>query len=178
MGFANWKKASENFKSHVGGPNSIHNNVRNRCEDFKNKRQSAAYAIVSHEEQSYNNYEIRLRAIVGVIRFLLEQGLAFHGHDESSTSLNKGNFREMLDWCGARCKEVADVINENAHGNCQSTSREIQLDIAQACAEENTQVIMSELGNASFSLLVDESRDVSVKEQMAVILYVIVSSCF
>jgi hypothetical protein len=29
---------------------------------------------------------------------------------------------------------------------------------------------MSELGNASFSLLVDESRDVSVKEQMAVMV--------
>ena len=76
----------------------------------------------------------------------------------------------MLDWYGARCKDVANVINENAPGNCQLTSREIQLDISKACVEETTQVIMSELGNASFSLLVDESRDVSVKEQMAVIL--------
>ena len=62
------------------------------------------------------------------------------------------------------------MINENAPGNCQLTSREIQLDIAQACAEETTQVIMRELGDASFSLLVDESRDVSVKEQMAVMI--------
>ena len=76
----------------------------------------------------------------------------------------------MLDWYGARCKDVANVINENAPGNCQLTSREIQLDIAKACAEETTEVIMSELGNAPFSVLVDESRDVSVKEQMAVIL--------
>ena len=52
--------------------------------------------------------------------------------------------------------------------------REIQLDITRACAEETTQVIMSELGNASFSLLVDESRDVSVKEQMAVILRLVI----
>jgi hypothetical protein len=29
---------------------------------------------------------------VRVVRFLLEQGLAFRGHDESSTSLNKDNF--------------------------------------------------------------------------------------
>ena len=61
------------------------------------KKQSVAYAIVCHEEQSHINYEIRLRTVVGVVRFLLEQGLAFRGHDESSTSLNKGNFREMLD---------------------------------------------------------------------------------
>jgi len=76
----------------------------------------------------------------------------------------------MLDWYGTRCKDVANVINENAPGNCQLTSREIQLDIAQACAEETTQVIMSELGNASFSLLVDESHDVSVKEPMVVMV--------
>jgi hypothetical protein len=37
-GFKNWKKASENFRSHIGGPNRIHNNVRNSCEDFRNKK--------------------------------------------------------------------------------------------------------------------------------------------
>jgi hypothetical protein len=39
----------------------------------------------------------------------------------------------MLDWYGARCKDVADVINENAPGNCQLTSPDIQKDIVQAC---------------------------------------------
>ena len=37
-GFSNWKKASEIFKTHIGGPNSIHNNARNSCEDFRNKK--------------------------------------------------------------------------------------------------------------------------------------------
>jgi hypothetical protein len=177
-GFTNWKKASENFRGHVGGPTSFHNNARNSCEDFRNKKQSVAYALVSHEEKSHIEYEIRLRAVVGVVRFLLDQGLAFRGHDESSTSLNKGNFREMLDWYGARCKDVADVINENAPGNCQLTSPDIQKDIVQACAEEITHVVMSELGNACFSLLVDESRDVSVKEQMAVMVRLVILSQF
>ena len=68
------------------------------------------------------------------------------------------------------------MINLNAPGNLQLTSHEIQQQIVQACAEEITQVIMSELGDASFSLLVDESRDVSVKEQMAVMLRLVV--CF
>ena len=123
-----------------------------------------------------SDYETRLRVVVGVVRFLIHQGLAFRGHDESSTSRNKGNFLELLEWYGARCKEVADVINENAPGNCQLTSHEIQQDITQACAEETTEIIMSELGNAGFSLLVDESRDVSVKEQMVVILRLVM--CF
>jgi hypothetical protein len=62
--------------------------------------------------------------------------------------------------------------------NCQLTSPDIQKDIVQACAEEITQVIMSELGNACFSLLVDESRDVSVKEQMAVMVRLVILSQF
>ena len=68
------------------------------------------------------------------------------------------------------------MVNLNAPGNLQLTSHEIQQQIVQACVEETTQVIMSELGDASFSLLVDESRDVSVKEQMAVILRCVI--CF
>ena len=35
---------------------------------------------------------------------------------------------------------------------------------------------MSELGDANFSLLVDESRDVSVKEQMAVMVRLVILS--
>jgi hypothetical protein len=97
----------------VGGPTSIHNNARNNCEDFINKKQSVAYGITSQEEKSHVDYEIRLRDIVGVVNFFIEQGLVFRGHDESSTSRNKGNFRELLDWYGARWKDVADVINEN-----------------------------------------------------------------
>jgi hypothetical protein len=129
-----------------------------------------AYAITSHEEKSPIDYEIRLRAVVGVARFFIEQGLIFHGHDESSNSRNKGKFCKLLDWYGTRCKDVVDVINENATGNFQLRSHEIQQDITQECAEETMEVIMSELGNASFSLLVDESRDVSVKEQMAMMV--------
>jgi hypothetical protein len=66
------------------------------------------------------------------------------------------------------------VINENAPDNCPLTSHEIQQDITQACAEETMEVIMSELENASFSLLVDESRDISVKEQMAVMVRLVI----
>lgn len=50
------------------------------------------------------------------------------------------------------------------------TCHEIQKQMVQACAEKTTEVIMNELGHSHFSLLVDESRDASVREQMAVII--------
>jgi len=51
---------------------------------------------ISNEEEK--RYEIRLTTSLDVARFLIMQGDAFRGHDESSTSLNKGTFREMVDW--------------------------------------------------------------------------------
>ncbi|KAH1258389.1 Zinc finger MYM-type protein 1 [Glycine max] len=50
------------------------------------------------------------------------------------------------------------------------TCGDIQKELATCCAHEVTKVIMEELGDRQFSVLIDESRDISVKEQMAVML--------
>jgi hypothetical protein len=86
-----------------------------------------SYAITCHTEKSHVKYEQRLRAVVGIARFLVIQGLAFYGHDESETSLNKGNFLEMVDWFVERCNDVANVMNDNAPGNHKLTSPKIRL---------------------------------------------------
>ncbi|KAL0399873.1 UNVERIFIED_CONTAM: Zinc finger MYM-type protein 1 [Sesamum radiatum] len=98
------------------------------------------------------------------------QGLAFCGHDESVTSKNRENFLEILNWYGKRVDNVGSVLNENALKNNQMTSSQIQKDLARACAAETTSYIISEIGDSYFSLLVDESRDKSIKEHMAVIV--------
>ena len=54
--------------------------------------------------------------------------------------------------------------------NCQMLSPDIQKDLTKACAEEVTSVIMDEILGRKFSVLIDESRDISIKEQMVVIL--------
>jgi hypothetical protein len=33
-----------------------------------------------------------------VLEILIAQGMAFHGHDESTISLNKGHFLDMINW--------------------------------------------------------------------------------
>ncbi|XP_048546732.1 zinc finger MYM-type protein 1-like [Triticum urartu] len=50
------------------------------------------------------------------------------------------------------------------------TSHGIQLQLCQACAEETTKAIIDDIGDINFSLPVDESRDASIKEQMAMVL--------
>ncbi|XP_042448849.1 uncharacterized protein LOC122033750 [Zingiber officinale] len=105
-----------------------------------------------------------------VIWLFQQQGLSFCGHDESSNSLNRGNFLELLQWYSQRNEEVSKVVNQNAPGNNQMISPAIQKDLTGACASEITLSIIEDIGNNVFSLMVDESRDISVKEQMRVVL--------
>jgi hypothetical protein len=97
-------------------------------------------------------YKGRLLVILGVVRFLLLQALAFRGHDESSTSSNKGNFLELLKWYKDKDKNVANLLRTN-----QMTSPDIQKYICRACAEETTKAIISDIGNRNFSILVNEA---------------------
>jgi hypothetical protein len=56
-------------------------------------------------------------------------------------------------------------------------SPDIQKDLVKACAEEVTTVIMDEIRGRKFSVLIDESRDVSIKEQMTMILRLVLHNC-
>ncbi|XP_068305055.1 uncharacterized protein [Pyrus communis] len=103
---------------------------------------------------------------------LMKQGLSFRGHDESEDSNNKGNFLELLKFLADHNEGIKDVVFKNAPENLKLTSLEIQKDLVYAVACETTNAIMFDIGDVTFfSVLVDESRDVLVKEQMAVVLH-------
>ena len=75
-------------------------------------------------------------------------------------------FLEMLSWCKERDPKAASVLGENAPKKNQMTSSDIQKDLVKACAEETRSYIISKIGERNFAVLVDESRDKSIKEQM------------
>ena len=75
-------------------------------------------------------------------------------------------------------QDINNVVLENARGNLKVISREVQKDITHAAAVETTNIIINDLRGGLFSILVDESRDISIKEQMAVVLqYVNAKGC-
>ena len=59
---------------------------------------------------------------------------------------------------------------KNALENLQLIARNIRKDIVKVVATETTNAIINELGDALFAILVDESYDISIKEQMAIAL--------
>ncbi|XP_041995587.1 zinc finger MYM-type protein 1-like [Salvia splendens] len=169
-GCSNWKNALERFNYHVGGVNSCHNNARIQFEAFQDQRNSVESILRSNTREMEVAYRIRLTVSLNVTRFLLKQGLSFRGHDESSSSSNRGNFIELLLWFSGLNDDVSKTLFANAPANNQMNSPRIQKELANACASEVTLAIVNDIGDKVFTLLVDEARDVSMKEQMGVVL--------
>ena len=170
----NWKKAKDTLSNH--SVCKTHVEARLKCDDFMNQRTNVGRKLVEVSREEEKRYEIRLTSSLDVARFLISQGDAFRGHDETSSSLNKGNYREMVEWYKNKVEVVKEAY-EKGSKNCQMLSHHIQKDLTKACAEEVTAVIMDEIRGRKFSVLIDESRDVSIKEQMAVILRLVVDTC-
>jgi len=169
LGFSDWKHAYRALPDHVGGVNSAHNNARSSCDDFRNQRQSVSSVFSNASRESEELYKIRLTSSLACTKYLTLQGLSYRGHDEKPSSSNKGNFLEMVDWYKDKNEEVRDAY-DRAPRNCIMTSPSIQKELAKCCAQEITDVIRGEIGGRQFSMLVDESRDIAMKEQMAVIV--------
>ncbi|XP_060195472.1 uncharacterized protein LOC132624761 [Lycium barbarum] len=111
-----------------------------------------------------------LEASIDVARLLLHHGLPFRGHDESESSTNQGFFLGFLRWHGDKHPDMGKVILENAPQNNTLTCPMIQKDIVNACAKETVKAIIGDLNGDYFSILVDESKDISHKEQIALVL--------
>jgi hypothetical protein len=115
-------------------------------------------------------YETRLETSLGIVSLLALQGEPFRGHDETVTSLNKANFLETLEWYKIRNEEVRKAFDELCPKNAKMTSGTIQKELASCCAEATSRAIKEDMSDCLFSILVDESRDISVKKQMAIVI--------
>ena len=59
---------------------------------------------------------------------------------------------------------------ENAPGNLKLIAPSIQKDLVNSCAKETIDLILSDVKDRYFSIMVDEARDVSIKEQITMML--------
>lgn len=168
-GFRNWNMKWR-FDRHVGSVNSGHNQAQEKYELFISGKQSIRESCASNTEIYKEQYKSRLTYSLKCLRFLLRQGLACRGHDESDDSHNRGNFLELLNWLAQNFEEVNKVVLINAPKNCKMTCPTIQKKIINCCAKATTSLIMQELGDGCFAILADESSDVYQQEQLALCL--------
>ncbi|KAL6213420.1 hypothetical protein ACLB2K_012867 [Fragaria x ananassa] len=114
--------------------------------------------------------QLWLKATIEVVRLIAKQTLAFRGDDESVESSNRGNIIETVDSYGRMNEEVAKVTLANALGNTSYTSPKIQKEILSILANKFRRKIREEVGDAKFSILLDEALDEGKNEQMTIIL--------
>ncbi|XP_024966044.1 zinc finger MYM-type protein 1-like [Cynara cardunculus var. scolymus] len=148
----------------------ITENIKDEEEDLVNQNQSIAVALRKQTELMKTEYHMQLNASVEVCRYLLENALPFRGNDESEKSMYKGLFLGTLKLIGRTNGEIEKVILQNAPKNNQLTSPKIQNYLVTCFGEEVLKGVIGEIGDDVFALLVNESSDVSRKEQMAVVL--------
>nr|XP_016447670.1 PREDICTED: uncharacterized protein LOC107772704 [Nicotiana tabacum] len=114
LGFKSWHKKN---RLDMHGSSSIHNQAKRKCEDLLKQKQSIQTSFDRQSTQTKLEYKIRLKASIEVVRLLLNQGLAFRGHREDGSSLNKGNFLEILSWYAKRCDKIRDLVLKKAPKN-------------------------------------------------------------
>ncbi|XP_070667884.1 uncharacterized protein [Malus domestica] len=90
---------------------------------------------------------------------------------EAATNLmNQATYIEMVVSKHSDQAHNNDKVREVVMGNLKLLAPSIQKEIVNSCALETLDAIMDGLKDRFFSILVDEARDVSVKEQMAMVL--------
>ena len=140
-----------------------------KCQALLNQKQHIEVAINRQSDQVKQEYRTQLTVVIDCARFLLRQDLCFRGHRESELSLKLENFCELVKFVVTHNESLSKVF-KTAPGNMKLVAPEIQKDISSALARETTRAIIDELGGDFFTVLIDESRDISVKEQMVVVL--------
>ncbi|XP_021765813.1 uncharacterized protein LOC110730322 isoform X2 [Chenopodium quinoa] len=159
-GFRGWNKTGR-FDVHVGGIGSFHNQANEKYSMFINSKTSVAESLCTYSKEAKLQYKSRLTYSLKCIRFLLNQGLACRGHNESEESWNRGNFLALLTWFSENNSEVAKVVLGNALGNNRMTSPSIQKELINCCAKETTRLLIDDIGDDYFRIMADESSDVS-----------------
>jgi hypothetical protein len=174
-GFRNWKKVNDGANCsllvHMGNDSNSAHNYNMKCYDnMKNTIGHIEHMLQRQTQQDIKKNRLRLGTSIDAVRYLAFQGQSFRGRDESATSKNQGNFCEMVKLLASYNEEVNAVVLDNAPQNAKYISPQIQKEILDVMASKVQSAIRSEIGDSKFCLIVDESRDESKREQMAVVV--------
>ncbi|XP_073023974.1 uncharacterized protein [Primulina eburnea] len=173
-GFRSWKRVNDGkicaLLMHTGSPTSPHNNAIESMSALMNVSGHIDKVMNAQTLEEVKKNRLRLTTTIESIRWLCLQGCALRGNDESSYSKNQGNLIEMIKLMGKMDVNINNVVLEKAPKNAKYTSPDIQKEILHILAERVRKKIREEVGSAKFCLLIDEAKDISDKEQMAIVL--------
>ena len=112
-----------------------------------------------------------LKTILEVLLLCSQQEIALRGHDESEKSPNRGNFLEILKLIASHDEIIKDKLTCGPISRNAYTSPIIQNELLDIMGAMVQSIICHKVQEAGlFSILVDESKDSSKKEQLTLCL--------
>ena len=176
--FRNWKKAKEQFKHHEEKSN-YHAMASEQFQAFNKLMNQKSMGINLQlnailQENITRNREV-LADLVKIVLCLARQNIPMRGHRDDDISLclhgNPGNFKAILDLAiDLGCSRLTEHMR-NAPRNATYRSKTVQDEVLELCGKEVTRKIIIEVKTArQFSILADETSDISKKEQMPLVL--------
>ncbi|XP_040612541.1 zinc finger MYM-type protein 1 isoform X2 [Mesocricetus auratus] len=164
QGTADWEKMLEKFKKHEESEVHLKSLKFWKQYQFLDEMPHDGSSVYSKRIEGNKRY---LKLIIENILFLGKQCLLLKGNDQSISSINKGNFLELLE-IRARDKggEVFELMNSHVD---YYRSTQVQEEIVEIIKAEILQDIVSEINvSSAFSIICEETTDSATKVQLSV----------
>ena len=174
-GFRNWKNACGKTGGLSRHSNSLsHKQAEIAWGQYKihSKRGTTIDRQMGNDTRSISISQNRhyIKTVAEVLLLCSRQEIAIRGHRESSDSMNRGNFLEILHLIAEHDPIIKHRI-EHGPRNATYTSPEIQNILLNIMANLVKDQICNAVKQAGvYSILADESKDCSKTEQLAIVL--------
>lgn len=115
----NLKNLSRSIERHKSSKDHVHNHFN--LKNLENNTVTIIDTLKEHGKLFKKNYNENVRLnrlfmehLIDIVLYLSKQELAFRGHDESNSSLNKGNYKELFEMLFSRCSlEIQNQISNS-----------------------------------------------------------------
>ena len=108
-------------------------------------------------------------ALMEGILYCSQQGIALRGHNESDDSLNYGNFKSLMVLLSRHSQGVSRHFQDYSR-SATWLSPSFQNEIIQFLADQVQTIIKKQIQKAKyFTVLADETKDISKREQLAIV---------
>ncbi|KAM4871754.1 zinc finger MYM-type protein 1 isoform 2-T3 [Thomomys bottae] len=159
QGACNWKTPVERFRKHEESEMHL------KALQLWRQYQLCDEAVHDNSKQTEDNKKY-LKLIIENILFLGKQCLPLRGNSQSISSVNKGNFLELLEM---RTRDKEEMFQLGDSEIDFYNSMQTQINIIEIIKAEMLQCIVNEINvSSAFSVICDETTGSSIKGQFSV----------
>ncbi|CAI6375694.1 unnamed protein product [Macrosiphum euphorbiae] len=168
VGFKNWKKGIEKFTQHQKCNAHKESTCKLSSYTFSKKNGSVISELnLAHKNSVTQNREY-IRCLLKTLLFCARQGIAMRGHNETEMSTNCGNFLELLK-LRAHDNAIIHKYYIEKEMSFTYTNPEYQNLFLKYMADSIKKSIIKDIqSNGFYSILVDETQDLSYHEQVSI----------